>query len=199
MLIVIGPSCVRPRFVRAYAITLRISATTARCAARSSHIPRTRQHVARPVAASPGGRCGVGAGMGVNAGSSTSTLTGTEKLTGSLNSRVGIPGHCFRSTRKSWVVHSWPGPCWRVLTKAEEARSTHPELHLDLDAGLDGAGSGEGAERSRGGEDGEDGEDGEETSNGGAFHSREDNARIANGECRVGPAAQYIPRERRLS
>ena len=113
----------------AYAITLRSSATTARCAAGASHIPRTLQHVARPDGASPGARCGVAGARGVNgsssgaASTSTSTVTGTDRLTGSLTSRVATAGDWLSVARTSWVIHSWP--CWRVLTNADEVwRST---------------------------------------------------------------------------
>ena len=118
MLIVIGPWCVRPRCVRAYVITLRISDATARCFAGWFHMPRTVQHLARPDGSSPGGRCGVaaGRGSGADASTSTSTVTGIETLTGSLTSSVGRPGYSSRSTRKSCVVHS--APSWRVVTNA---------------------------------------------------------------------------------
>ena len=128
MLIVIGPSCVRPKFVRAYAITLRISVAIACCAGRASHMPLTVQHVARPEGASPGRRCGVAAGRGVNADcSSTSTVTARGRLTVSLTSRVSIPGYSRSGTRKSWLIHS--APSWRVLTNTErEARLTQNSI-----------------------------------------------------------------------
>lgn len=121
----IEPSCVKPKFVCANAITLRISDTTARCAARLSDMPRTRQHRPRPDGSSPGGRCGAAAGRGVSGGGSStsrSNATGTEMLTGSLNSSVSTSGNGVNGTRKSCVIHS-PPSSWRVLTNAVEEES----------------------------------------------------------------------------